>query len=198
MAFLKFHSLHHNFLGLIDRDCDMPCEFEIKYFRGPFAKVIQVITLIAWYIVRPYCQNYKTPSMLEVFNIAVIIVWDIFILYFFGVKALFYLVISTISAAGPHPCGIHYFAEHFEFVNGQDTYSYYGPINKLSLNVGYHVEHHDFPNVPWTKLPELKAMAPEFYDNLPYHGSYFKLLWRYINDNTMGPWSRISRHIKGE
>eukprot|EP00121_Abeoforma_whisleri_P010500 Awhi_evm1s9685 len=41
------------------------------------------------------------------------------------------------------------------------TYSYYGWLNDLTLNVGYHVEHHDFSQIPWTKLPELKRIAGE-------------------------------------
>lgn len=32
------------------------------------------------------------------------------------------------------------------------------------LCAGQHVEHHDFPEIPLTKLPELKRIASEFYD----------------------------------
>ena len=37
-------------------------------------------------------------------------------------------------------------------------------LNLIALNIGYHNEHHDFPDVPWSRLPQLKQMAPEYYD----------------------------------
>merc|ERR1740138_1257245 len=33
----------------------------------------------------------------------------------------------------------------------------------LCLCSNYHVEHHDFPEVPLTRLPALRRAAPEFY-----------------------------------
>jgi sphingolipid delta-4 desaturase len=44
------------------------------------------------------------------------------------------------------------------------TRSYYGPLNWLLFNTGYHNEHHTFPNVAWTRLPLLHRTAPEVFD----------------------------------
>ena len=66
--------------------------------------------------------------------------------------------------------------EHFAFGPDQGTFDYYGPLNTLALNIGYHNEHHDFHEIPWTRLPKLKAMAPEFYDTLGCHRSWVALL----------------------
>ena len=75
----------------------------------------------------------------------------------------------------------------------QETYSYYGPLNWLTWNVGYHNEHHDFCNIPWSRLPALKALAPEFYDNLAVCDSWIGVIWDYITRDEIGPYNRVKR-----
>ena len=111
---------------------------------------------------------------------------------------MLYLVVSSLIGMGFHPIAMHVIAEHYEFVEGQETYSYYGILNIPNLNVGYHIEHHDFPMVPWRRLPEIRKMAPEFYENLPYHSSYVAVALKYVFSCNIGPWSRIGRIIKDE
>ncbi|KAK4687192.1 sphingolipid 4-desaturase/C4-monooxygenase, partial [Tremellales sp. Uapishka_1] len=67
-----------------------------------------------------------------------------------------------------------------------------------AFQVGYHNEHHDFPSVPWTRLPQLRQMAREFYDPLPSHKSWPYVTWKFITDPSVGMWSRAKRVDKGE
>ena len=64
--------------------------------------------------------------------------------------------------------------------------------------VGYHNEHHDFPSVPWTRLPQLRAIAKEFYDPLPAHASWPYVTWKFITDPSVGMWSRAKRTGRGD
>jgi sphingolipid 4-desaturase/C4-monooxygenase len=74
-----------------------------------------------------------------------------------------------------------------------ETYSYYGPLNILTYNVGFHNEHHDFPAIPWTRLPKLHRIAAEFYEPLPCHQSWSWAMWTFIFDRNVGMWCRVKR-----
>jgi len=74
-----------------------------------------------------------------------------------------------------------------------ETCSYYGPLNWLTFNVGYHVEHHDFPSIPGSRLHMLSKIAPEFYSNLNHHTSWTYVLWQYITNPKVGPSARVRR-----
>ncbi len=75
----------------------------------------------------------------------------------------------------------------------QETASYYGALNRVALNVGYHNEHHDFPSVPWNRLPQVRAMAPEFYDTLKWRASWTRLMMEFIFDKRYSLYSRVTR-----
>jgi len=126
-------------------------------------------------------------------NYAVQITFDAIIWYFYGFKGLGYLVFGTLLGMGVHPVAGHFIAEHYVMNKGQETYSYYGPLNWLCFNVGYHNEHHDFPFIAGTNLPKVRAIAPEFYDDLPHYHSWSKVILDYIVDPEVGPFARMKR-----
>src|SRR5438034_1056568 len=51
----------------------------------------------------------------------------------------------------------------------------------------------DLPSIPWSNLPKLRAVAPEFYDNLKYHTSWTRLLFQFIFDERYSLFSRVER-----
>jgi sphingolipid delta-4 desaturase len=119
--------------------------------------------------------------------------FDALMVYWLGWNAMLYFLISTFFAGSIHPIAGHFIAEHYVFEGSHETYSYYGPLNYLCYNVGYHNEHHDFPNIPWSGLPKLREIAKEFYDPLPQCTSWFGVVIRYIFDDSITPYSRVKR-----
>jgi sphingolipid 4-desaturase/C4-monooxygenase len=97
-----------------------------------------------------------------------------------GPRAIVYLLLSGLFTFGAHPVSLRGYAEHFDQTPEQPTNSYYGPLNLLSFNVGYHVEHHDLPAVPWNRLPEVRRRAAAFYNRLATTRSWALLWARFI------------------
>jgi len=63
----------------------------------------------------------------------------------------------------------------------QPTMSVYNRWTALvSLNLNYHVEHHDFPTVPWDRLPDVRRLAPEYYDSLEHSPGFTENVMRWV------------------
>jgi sphingolipid delta-4 desaturase len=192
IGFRIYHRDHHHFLGDGTNDPDIPTVMEIKFNTNVITRLLYIFLMPMFYGLRPYFKAPKPISKWELINIIACLIYSIAIYYIFGIKPLLYLILCTYFGLSIHPVGAHVIAEHYEFSKGQDTYSYYGWINYLNFNMGYHIEHHDFPNIPWSRLPEVRKIAPEFYETLPIIDSYTKVIFKYIFDGSIGPWSRIT------
>ena len=140
----------------------------------------------------------KKPDASDIACLALVLGFDAAVLYFWGPKSLAYLLAGTLLGGGLHPMAGHLIAEHYCFVSGQETYSYYGPLNALTYNVGFHNEHHDFPQIPHTRLRRLRRIAPEFYEPLARHASWCWVIWTFLTDADVGPWTRIKRVERGQ
>lgn len=197
VSFKKYHLEHHRYQGDEVIDTDLPTLLEAKLFNTTFGKLCWVMLQPFFYMLRPLIVNPKPPNGLELINAVIQVVFDAFVVYFFGWDVLFYMIIGTLLAMGLHPVAGHFISEHYMFAKGFETYSYYGPLNFITFNVGYHNEHHDFPAVPGSRLPEVKRIAAEFYDNMPQHHSWTKVLYDFITDPAVGPYARIKRKQRG-
>jgi len=196
VTFKKYHLDHHKYQGDQLMDVDLPTQIEGVLFSSPVGKLFFVILQPLFYCFRPVLVLPKNVTRLEIANWLIQITFDVIIYYSFGGKALAYLFLGTLLGLGLHPIAGHFIAEHYVFVKGIETYSYYGPLNLITFNVGFHNEHHDFPNIPGFRLPEVKKIAPEFYDNLPCHNSWIKVLYDFITCTELGPYARIKRKTK--
>lgn len=199
VQFRKYHLKHHAFQGHYDIDADIPSVWEAKLIGNSF------IGKAIWLLFYPIFQVTRPPRLREVqfssiwvwIDLVVVIGFDILLIYFFGFMPILYLLASFFFSVGLHPLGGRWIQEHYLTDQPQETYSYYGPLNKLAFNVGYHNEHHDFSYLPWNKLPEIKRIAPEYYETLTYHTSWSLLVWKFLTDPSISLFSRMIRDNKG-
>ncbi len=100
-----------------------------------------------------------------------------------GWKSLLYLMLAQVFMTGflhPWMFGLILSNSHF---HGQEKYqpssSYYGWLNAITFNFGLHTEHHDLATIPWSRLGELRRIAPEYYDHLVQTASYALLALKF-------------------
>ena len=195
ISFIKYHLLHHRHLGEMEMDCGIPGPDEAKMVgHSSTAKSLWVFGYALVQAVRP--RRLKSVKMFDLWtnvNIVVQVAVMAALVYWFGPATLKYLVASTVFAIGLHPLGGRWIQEHFALAPNQETYSYYGPLNKVAFNAGYHVEHHDLITVPWSRLPEIRRRAPEFYDNLHSYQSWSGLLANFIANRNLSLFNYIVR-----
>lgn len=195
IGFGTYHLQHHAHQGNYDHDADLASRWEARLIGNKaYRKVL-------WLLFFPFFQLTRPPRLKAIalwnswslVNLVCAVAYDLLVTYYCGWPGLLYLVFSFAFSIGLHPVGARWIQEHYTYDCEQETASYYGPINRIALNVGYHNEHHDFPSIAWNRLPQLRALAPEFYDTLTYHTSWTKLLWDFVFDSRYTLFSRVER-----
>jgi len=102
---------------------------------------------------------------------------------FTGFNGVIYLLASTCFQTGflhPLSYGMRLFISHFGPTTKkfQASYIYNNTLfNWLTVNWGLHCQHHDFPNIPWTRLGQVAKIAPDYYKDIVQVKSYLGLTW---------------------
>ena len=200
VAFERYHIKHHSFQGIHELDADLPNHWEARLINNYF------IGKAIWLLFYPFFQAFRITRLKEIkpfdkwmaLNWIAEIVFVALVWWLLGGKAIGFLTLSFFFSVGLHPLGGRWIQEHYLMNDSQqETYSYYGVLNKLAFNVGYHNEHHDFPSVSWNKLPQIRKEAPSFYNTLIYHTSWTKLFFRFLFDKEISLFSRLVRKNRG-
>ena len=224
ITFKKHHLNHHRYQGNDALDTDIPTRFEAKVFTNSATKVIFLILQPFFYGFRPFFVHPTQPTLFEFYNLVIQLTFDSIIGQTLGWHIVAYMIGGSLLGMGLHPIAGHFISEHYMmfeenknlvmknscdkqenelYVNNHkliipETCSYYGPLNAITFNVGYHVEHHDFPSIPGTLLPKVRQIAPEYYDSLCHHTSWTMVLYKYIIDPNVGPFARVKRSNKSD
>ena len=194
MTFRRHHGPHHKHIGYRAVDNDLPGDLErIHFGHSPLRKLFWLCTYTFWAVF--FRGFWRKPDRWEVFGVAVQLTVNALAIYYIGWVGFAYLAISTWLSSGPHPVAGHFIHEHYIWHAGQETYSYYGILNRVTANLGYHNEHHDFVSVPGSRLPELHAMLKDEYAPLYADNSWAKVMWRFVFDPSITHDSRFYRGL---
>lgn len=201
-VFRQHHNIHHSHLGDVRKDVDVPGEKEMKLIGNSSA--LKTAWLILSVFILPVRSMKKLPvhwSLLMALNWIVCLSFT-FSVFFVSKPAFVYLILGMILSQSMHPANARQVQRHIKLYDHEEkdgagkeedkdeplykkklnTFSYYGGLNFLTLNVGFHVEHHDFGNIAWTRLPELKRIAGEkwYPTNTAYKSRGFKEIFAFV------------------
>jgi sphingolipid delta-4 desaturase len=195
VGFGVYHLKHHTHQGDYELDADIANRWEARLVGDKwYRKAIWLLFFPLFQLTRPPRLKAITMwSRWTFINLLCTVAYDVAVVQLCGWAGFCYLIFSFFFAIGLHPVGARWIQEHYTIDPEQETFSYYGPINRLALNVGHHNEHHDFPSIPWNNLPKLRALAPEFYDTLRFHTSWSRLLLQFLFDPRYNLFSRVER-----
>jgi sphingolipid 4-desaturase/C4-monooxygenase len=194
MSFRYYHILHHIELNKpFDPDHPFPIEARLVG-NSPLRKSLWLAFFFVVQGLRTAFYTYRVPKVNDLlwmatnFAVNAAVIAAVYAAH--GAAPVVYLLGSVICSIGLHPLGARWIQEHYPTQPFQATYSYYGVANLLAFNIGFHVEHHDFPSVAWNRLPELKRIAAPYYDTLFSYHSYSELLKDFIFERK---WNLVDR-----
>jgi len=200
VSFKHYHLAHHAHQGVYELDADVPNEWEARLVGN--SGIMKALWLLLFPLIAvTHTFRVKEVRMVDGWvaaNWLFIVGVDVLVWITWGPQAFLYLLASMFFSAGFHPLGARWIQRHYLMGSTQETYSYYGGANRVAFNVGYLNEHHDFPSIPWNRLPKLKAKAPEFYENLLAHTSWTRLLFKWVFDRDLSLYSRMLRTEDGD
>jgi len=189
----RSHRHHHSFLGT-DLDAKYPTmEEALQYDQNIIGRLKYIFTHplqggSRWNKIVPG----DPPNEYMKWNERTVYLVDALILIFWGYKSLLYLLVAFWINDTIFIQGSKNFVDHWVSENETYTSSYYGWVNMIDFNIGYHREHHDFPNVPGRYLALITKMAPEFYEDKRYIAeNLFAGVWNVL---TAKPGKGLTKH----
>ena len=195
VSYAIYHHKHHAKFSYYRHDSDIPSQWEGWLLRGGFLR------RLLWAAVLPLLfQGFRRirilpsgrPASWERFLIpnsviqwAFVVTWVAAWYLLRGQFAVWYLLGSAYFSNALHPLVGRWIQEHYVVRDGQETNSYYGALNVVAFNIGYHNEHHDFPGVSWNRLPALRRIAGDMYEPLFAYKSWTILFLRFLFDRDL-------------
>jgi len=191
VAFKHYHNEHHKYQGIEGIDTDLPTKLEARLLSSTVGKLFFIFNQTWFYAFRPMFVRQQAATRWHIANWVIQITFLSLTYHFIGAGPILYLLMSAHFAGSWHPIASHFIAEHYVVKGHLETASYYGILNYLTFNVGYHQEHHDFPTVSWSSLPKLQKLGG--YERLPHHLSWTMVLIEFLFNPSISLFNRVKR-----
>lgn len=200
IPFFRYHHAHHAHFNDYNYDVGLPTEWEAKWVGN---RSIRKMLWLAFFPVFQWQRTYKYKTQKRfidgwmMVNAAAQVSVDILIFWVLGIEGFVYLLLSFSWSFGLHPLGTRVVQEHFIVKPGQESNNYTGHAKIFECNFGLHAEHHDFPTIPWNRLPKLNCIASGEYDEIHKFKSRLVLMFDFIFNPNWSLYQNTLR-VKGE